>query len=131
MLPRGWHTLPDALCAVRKPLTTFHIEHMTTWEIIALGVIPARRMILSNIMRGDFMGAIRDDKELFPRLETLSIVPSVNSTPPKGGLGTWYREEQEDAKILRDLDDFCKNRRVERNFEAFVLKYDGGNYGFA
>jgi hypothetical protein len=131
MRPRGWHTRRDALCAVRKPLELFHIEHMTTWEIAALGVIPAKRVILSNMARGDFMRAIRDDTELFPCLETLSVVPAVNGTPPGGDPGVAFREDYEDKLTLHDLGAFCKNRRVEMNFQGYVVKDGGGIYGFA
>jgi len=61
----------------------------------------------------------------FPHLEMLSAVPPI---PPDGASEALHPKDHE---ILHDLGEFCKNRNVSMNFQAYIIEGGGGNYGFA
>ena len=74
----GWSTESDALCSTRAPLDVFHIEHMTGWEIGALGVIPTKELVTSLLTRGDLETAFTRDPEIFPGLVVLRVEDYVD-----------------------------------------------------
>jgi len=131
---RGWSSESDALCQEREPLRAFHIEHMEKWEIIALGVIPAKHITLSNITRGHFVGAMEKDSEIFPRLETLSVMPIPARSDTDIGEASEadiQAEMEEDKRLKEILDSMCKRRGVKVNFDGYCIKPSTGRYGFA
>ncbi|CAG8597726.1 7181_t:CDS:2 [Acaulospora colombiana] len=71
--PSGWSHLPDALCKRRPPLEEFHIEHMLNWEIMAMGTIPTKKVIGSNLAKGHIAEVFETDPEIFPGLRIEKI----------------------------------------------------------
>lgn len=128
--PTGWRMKPDALYDSRR-LDVAHVEHMAFWEILALGIIPTRKLILSNIQRGDFIGAVQADSDIFPHLETLSLVPTAYYLSIEANGRVDHPTYEEDNAILRSLQAWAKDRGVKIDFEGFVIKDGGGSFGFA
>ncbi|KAG8798565.1 hypothetical protein FRC17_007389, partial [Serendipita sp. 399] len=81
--PSGWNTHSDALCKQRGPLEEFHIEHMLEWEILAMGTIPANRVIMTGLMQDDLHKSFMVDPEIFPGLNFLRYEPRDDM--PSGG----------------------------------------------
>jgi hypothetical protein len=132
--PGGWSSDPGALCRTRGPLESFHIEHMERWEILALGIIPTKHIILSNITRGHFIRAIERDSELFPCLETLSVrpIPSISGMDiNEGSDGHILAEVEKDKELEKILDSICKRRGVTIRFDGYCIKPSTGIHGFA
>jgi hypothetical protein len=130
----GWSSESGALCQVREALEAFHIEHMEDWEIIALGVIPAKHVTLSNIIRGHFVRAMEKDTELFPHLEMLSLtpIPARSDTDlNEANKAEIQAEMEEDKKLKEILDSICKRRGVKVKFDGYCIKPSTGRYGFA
>jgi len=109
-----WHSTTDALWKARQPLDTFHMEHMLDWEILALGVIPTRKLITSNIHTGHLSHAFNEDHQIFPGLQHLSLEPLL----PDLETGETTDGEKEHAF----LEEFCKGRSVELSKDASYIK---------
>lgn len=95
---KGWSLSPSALCNVRVPLRTFHIEHMNESEIMAMGIIPVTT--LSIVSRQLIILLIRD-REIFPGLKALRTYPGTKQDSP----GTEYED--------MTLENLCKARGIE------------------
>ncbi|KAG8805484.1 hypothetical protein FRC17_005484, partial [Serendipita sp. 399] len=67
----GWSRREDALWRRRAPLEEFQIEHMLEWEIIAMGTIPARTVIITSTFSHDLQNTFLKDPEIFPCMELL------------------------------------------------------------
>ena len=120
--PHGWSARPDALCQTKEfVLESVHIEHMEWWEILALGVIPTKRVKLSNIMKRHFITALESDFEIFPYLETMSVLPLYDSDAMTEG----------DKKLKEVLDSLCKRRGIKVVADGHHIKPSTGEYGFA
>jgi hypothetical protein len=107
--PNDWHSRDDAMWRVRNPLETVHLEHMYGWEINAMGDIPTRTLIVTNL-RADFLiGSMRNDMKIFPGLQTIRIQPAVIPEYHDGGHPF--------------LEDICKARGVTitRDAEAVMM----------
>ncbi|PVF96130.1 hypothetical protein CPB86DRAFT_522834 [Serendipita vermifera] len=74
--PEGWHLKPDALCNTRKPLDVFQIEHIKSWEVRALGVIPTKMLVATGFVPSLFLGEFVRDEHLYPKLCVLRLPAS-------------------------------------------------------
>ncbi|KIM30037.1 hypothetical protein M408DRAFT_100313 [Serendipita vermifera MAFF 305830] len=119
--PQGWSSQPDALCQTRSHLESVHIEHMEGWEIRALGIIPTKSVMLSNILSGHFVRALDTDPEIFPGLETIHVLPLYGSDSLT----------EEDKKLKEIFDSLCKRRKIKVTAEGYHIKPSSGIYGFA
>jgi hypothetical protein len=112
-----WHSTTNALWKVRPSLVTFHMEHMLDWEILALGIIPTRILITSNLHTGHLAHAFNQDQRIFPGLQHLSLEP-LSPDPETGEITD---REKEHAF----LEEFCKRRSVELSKDASYIKRSG------
>ncbi|KAG8761670.1 hypothetical protein FRC14_000054 [Serendipita sp. 396] len=80
---RGWSEHKDALWRRRQPLKELHAEHMLAWEMIAMGTIPARTVILTSLVQDDMQNSFLRDPEIFPCMEHLHY-ESVDDMPSGG-----------------------------------------------
>jgi hypothetical protein len=72
------------LWKVHRPLETLHLEHAFGKEILALGEIPVKTLILANL-RGDHLShSMKEDKLIFPGLRTIQIQAEVIPEYPEG-----------------------------------------------
>ena len=69
----GWSRQPDALHRQPPHLDEFHIEHMVTWEILAMGEISSRTVIATGLPEGDIYAPFKADPEIFPGLRHLKL----------------------------------------------------------
>lgn len=101
--PQGWYSAKDALWKVRKPLDTFHLEQQGDWELVLMGVIPTKTLIITNLVGGHLIRALKDDINYFPKLEAIRIEPHV----PR-----YYGEYQFSPENLQLLEEICRKRGV-------------------
>ncbi|CAG7853013.1 SubName: Full=Uncharacterized protein {ECO:0000313/EMBL:CCA70896.1} [Serendipita indica DSM 11827] len=117
----GWSTESDALRNTHAPLEVFHIEHMTDWEIYALGVIPTKELSTSLITRGHLEAAFTRDPEIFPGLVLLRVEEYVNLEE------TTYREPTmaNAPRTIKTLNAICTGRgiKVEKDAKWIRRKY--------
>ncbi|KAG8830356.1 hypothetical protein FRC18_008243 [Serendipita sp. 400] len=79
----GWSEHSEALSKKRKPLAEFHIEHMLEWEILAMGTIPARIVVMTSLVKDDLQKSFLTDPEIFPGLTFLQY--ELSADMPSGG----------------------------------------------
>lgn len=125
----GWSKEPGALCRNRKPLRIFTIEHMTEWEILALGTIPTLTLVSANVRREDLIRSLELDSELFPGMTVLRVLPDrlVPLVDPEES--SEESEDEEDEGVVgfiedkkRRLEAICSKRRVELRRDAVRMR---------
>ncbi|KIM30126.1 hypothetical protein M408DRAFT_101443 [Serendipita vermifera MAFF 305830] len=87
----GWSTYPDALWKRKAALREFGIEHMSQWEILALGVIPALTVICANVRPDSMLRALEEDGELFPGMKVLRVLPRKGLEIEMTKMEVWIR----------------------------------------
>ncbi|KIM30124.1 hypothetical protein M408DRAFT_101431 [Serendipita vermifera MAFF 305830] len=120
----GWSAYPDALWKRKTALKEFVIEHMDRWEILALGVIPAQTVICANVQPGAMLKALEEDKELFPGIKVLRVLP--NRVYRRDELYESSEDDEEDGthdvirsgSVEKRLDTVCGERKVELRRDA-------------
>jgi hypothetical protein len=111
-----WYDRKDALWRVRKPLETLHLEHMLEWEITAMGDIPTKELVVTNL-KGNFLTeSMMKDPRIFPALQTIRIQPAIIPEYAEG-------IHPFDNDMLVALEKVCKERQlvVLRDAEATML----------
>lgn len=118
----GWSAQPDALWKRKVTLKEFVIEHMSRWEILALGIIPSLTVVCANVWPAEMLNALEEDGELFPATKLLRVLPNKVL---QGGEGENSSEEPNDindsntaGSIARRLDAVCEERKVEVRRDA-------------
>ncbi|PVF99545.1 hypothetical protein CPB86DRAFT_703242 [Serendipita vermifera] len=111
--PSGWSHFPDALCKQRPPLKEFHIEHMLNWEIMAMGTIPTKKVIGSNLAKGHLAEVLETDPEIFPGLQLLSI----EGQPVRGS-----PQRMRDSPHEYDIEKICERRGLKLTKDAKRIK---------
>jgi hypothetical protein len=109
--PVGWHLLPDALCNTHQPLEWIHIGQTSNPDQISfIGVIPTKRLIVTDNGLERLMSALKYDVHLFPGMQFLQY----SKTHPPSECG-WGRQRQTvDPIDLRvALNEWCAARKVE------------------
>ncbi|KAG8833476.1 hypothetical protein FRC17_010651 [Serendipita sp. 399] len=106
--PSGWSTRSDALWRQREPLEEFHIEHMLEWEILAMGTIPARKVIITSLIEDDLQKSFLADPEIFPGLSFLRYEPRDDM--PSGG-----------EAVQKKFHDVLKQREIQWKADAVHL----------
>lgn len=96
-----WNRRPDALCNVRPPLEAFHVEHMEDWEIMALGVIPTKELIITTVKQNHLLSCLMTEPELFPKLKVLRLAPTTKKPINSAS-----------------LEEICKRRQIEIRRDA-------------
>lgn len=112
----GWYDRRDALWRVRKPLESLHLEHMLEWEITAMGDIPTKELVVTNL-KGNFLtDSMMKDPKIFPALQTIRIQPSVIPQYSEG-------VHPFNNDTLAALQKICEQRQVllVRDAEATML----------
>ncbi|PVG03881.1 hypothetical protein CPB86DRAFT_821922 [Serendipita vermifera] len=106
----GWSKEHGALNKHHAPLLSFHIEHMSGTEIIALGVIPTSHLTIGSVYGADFATSVDNDPELFPGLKNLSL-PNTNDQFRE-------RDKQKFENQIDSVEKFCEKRGVSLDYEA-------------
>ncbi|KIM24319.1 hypothetical protein M408DRAFT_46560, partial [Serendipita vermifera MAFF 305830] len=78
----GWSFKDDAVWGKRAPLETIRVECVASWEIIALGAIHTRNLIIAAITEGGSLSESFRDEEIFPQLQTLQTELKYKELPP-------------------------------------------------
>jgi hypothetical protein len=108
--PKGWHQAVDALWKVHRPLRTFQIEYMMTWQISCMTEIPIEHLVIANL-RGNFlMKTLEEDPNYFPGLQTIRIQPEELNYSDDARLFT--------PKVLETLIKYCEKRNIELRRDA-------------
>lgn len=99
---RGWSRDPDSLPNKRAPLDLLHIEHAADWELMALGIIPTKTLILTLVLEEVLCDVIGGPVEMFVGVQKLRVYPAK---APGGKLEAICEQRQitlvRDAEILR------------------------------
>ncbi|CCA70882.1 hypothetical protein PIIN_04818 [Serendipita indica DSM 11827] len=109
----GWSTEADALCNTHASLDVFHVEHMSDWEIYALGVIPTKELVTSNLVQGHLEAAFTYDPEIFPGLGLLRVEAYVSLEE-----ATYMDATMADPpRAIKTLNAICAGRgiKIERD----------------
>jgi hypothetical protein len=109
--PSGWSTEAGALCQTHPPLEEFHVEHMVYWEIMALGVIPAKKLIITNLPQGGLESALMDDRELFPMVQSVNVEMHHIDV---------VKRSDKDERL--SLEELCRERRWALYRDATVIR---------
>ncbi|KAG8809607.1 hypothetical protein FRC17_003359 [Serendipita sp. 399] len=115
-LPHDWHKDPNELCNIRPPLESLWLEHMEMWEILVMGVIPTKELVVTTVKRNHLWEALRKEDHLFPHMQRLRLAPCpedasadlawiVPPAPPN---------ETEEQKTWREktLGAICRQRGI-------------------
>ncbi|KAG8833477.1 hypothetical protein FRC17_010652 [Serendipita sp. 399] len=118
--PSGWSTRSDALWRQREPLEEFHIEHMLEWEILAMGTIPARTVIMTSLVKDDLQKSFLADPEMFPGVTLLRY--ESRDDMPSGG-----------EPMQKKFEATLKQRKVRWSTDAVYLhrrrwRFDGSDW---
>lgn len=68
----GWSKRRDEQWQ-RAPLEMVWIEHMLTWEILAMGLIPTRSVVATSLVPRHLAESFIQDEEIFPGLVALQV----------------------------------------------------------
>jgi hypothetical protein len=109
--PHGWYKREDALWRVRKPLETIQLEHMDADEIMVMGDIPTKTLIITFLRGSQFIRAMKSDLNLFPGLQRIRIQWPQTMEYENGSLGF-------DKTTFPILEDLCRQRNLELTFDA-------------
>jgi hypothetical protein len=114
--PEDWYEQKDALWRVHKPLETLHLEHMLGTEILAMGEIPVKTLILANLRGDHLIHSMKEDKLIFPGLQVIRIQAEIIPEYPAG-------VHPFTEKHLTALKDICQARGLilSRDAEATRL----------
>lgn len=113
---RGWSEDPHAIWRVRAPLDEFLIEHMDDWEILALGPIPTKRLLLHSMGQRPILRPLCRDPEVFPGMGVLLTVRGEPNEIP-----SLLKDETDNTVVT--LEIFCKERGIEWRKSAHRLRY--------
>ncbi|PVF99544.1 hypothetical protein CPB86DRAFT_289450 [Serendipita vermifera] len=107
----GWSRDMKALHQTHSPLEEFHVEHMNCWEILALGVIPTKKLIMTNIVEGELEKALLEDRELFPMVQNLHVDSLESSL-----------DDAASKKLALELEELCKQRKWALHRDAKIIR---------
>lgn len=91
----GWSADPNSLPNVHAPLDLVHIEHALEWEVLILGLIPTRKLVLTNVADKVLVECFVIKSELYVGCTTVSVAPI---RPGRDG---------------KELKDVCGGRGIE------------------
>jgi hypothetical protein len=110
--PHDWSEKSYALCKIRPPLDVFHIEHMENWEIMALGVIPTKVLIVTTVKQYHLLSCLTEDPKLFPGIKVLRLAPrNVQDSTAEAA-------NKPPSNELISLENICKARQIELRRDA-------------
>jgi hypothetical protein len=78
---QGWSTLSDRWWNQRKPLTFMQIEHLSDWEVLAMGTIPTTELTSVRLRFTRTFPIFKQDEEIFPHLKVLCLEFLSDDTP--------------------------------------------------
>jgi hypothetical protein len=112
----GWSKEHDALNNNRAPLVSLHIEHMDSWEITALGVIPTLHLNVGSVYGVEFATSFDKDPELFPCLKRVSL-PRIKDQFKED-------DDQKHDEQVETVKRFCEKRGISIDYKADWLAND-------
>jgi hypothetical protein len=117
--PKGWSRSPDALCNRRTPLDEFHFERLYEWEIVVVGTIPTKRLMISSSDKKDLISVLEKDKEVFPGLEYIGIAEELRFRFQQPiTLDDLEATDSTEATLKDDLVKICMERDVMLNLDV-------------
>jgi hypothetical protein len=115
----GWNRHPESLPSVRAPLRLLHLEHVVEWEIIAMSIIPAETVMVTNhdelLLTHSFCRGI----EMFLGMKTLRVLPPHSEELVR----TTLPDLRADRQAFRgaSLGSICEERGVTLLRDAEIL----------
>jgi hypothetical protein len=111
------YTYEDAICKVRKPLKSFHMEHMEDWEIVAMGEIPTETLLFTNTGGEHLTIAFRADRQLFPHAQCVRLEDHTLGNIRGGSSSAAFT-----AETISALQEIFKERNIELRHDAEAMK---------
>lgn len=116
----GWSFKVDAAWGKRAPLETVRIECVANWEIIAMGTIHTRNLIITAIVGGSLSESFKDE-EIFPHLRTLQTELKYKELPPPPT--ETESEEETQPPPIPHIDKVCAKRGIVVTYNEHALVF--------
>lgn len=120
---KGWSFRNDAPWGKQAPLESVRLEYVTSWEVVAMGSIHTKNLIITAVVGGSVEGSFMMDEEIYPALQYLRTEAKYKELPPAPVEGETQDQESAENPPTSPLQRICSNRGIviSYNVEALVF----------
>ena len=105
----------------RKPLLCLIMEHIVTWEIDVLSVIPAEDVTVANLEERSLVNSMIRRVTMFPGMKILRVLPQTPVTQENEAFRVVSQNLPAIGAMLPTLDSLCQDSGVTLIREARLL----------